>query len=40
MDASHTPLKAYLMDPLYAESFKKHCVKSLCVESALFYLVS
>jgi len=33
------PLKAYLMDPIFCESFKRFCVKSFCVESVLFYLV-
>ena len=32
-------LKAYLMDPVYTESFKQYCVRSFCVESILFYLV-
>eukprot|EP00160_Parvularia_atlantis_P020367 Unigene8419_Nuclearia_a/m.25768 Unigene8419_Nuclearia_a/g.25768 ORF Unigene8419_Nuclearia_a/g.25768 Unigene8419_Nuclearia_a/m.25768 type:complete len:505 (-) Unigene8419_Nuclearia_a:135-1649(-) len=32
------PLKLYLTDPIYAESFKAQCVKCFCVESVMFYL--
>ena len=37
--AANVSLKTYLLDRMYAESFKSHCVKSFCTESVMFYLV-